>query len=349
MGVEPPMRAVAALAVLLTVAGASAARPGDRIVRQILALREPEWSSAKASDPGWITEYFAARKSYVAKRNELIWKLYKSDPGHPKTVPLLERRWQDFEAGNVGDYRQYLRRVLGDIDRVLDSKPIPSIVACARFVRAITSVRLAVAQSQNPLPAIDAYFAKAVKGPRGETLLLEASRIVGPDAKRPLLYRLITKYPRSRQAAWAKSAIHDLTSVGQPVNFEFVDAVSGRKVASSDLRGKVVVLTFGTAATWPAVLPALKEIQEELGPKGVEIVGISLDDAKLGAAGVKDFASRNGIPWPIFYQGKGLDSDFSAGWGVFQTPAVLLVDKKGLLHDREPSELRPEIERLLGD
>jgi hypothetical protein len=67
--------------------------------------------------------------------------------------------------------------------------------------------------------------------------------------------------------------------------------------------------------------------------KGVEIIGISLDQSKEdgGFDKLKAFVAKNDIPWPQYYQGNQLDNEFSKSWGVNSIPAVFLVDREGKL------------------
>src|SRR5215212_8040578 len=56
--------------------------------------------------------------------------------------------------------------------------------------------------------------------------------------------------------------------------------VNGKSVKLADFKGKVIILNFW--ATWcipcRAEIPALVELQSKYGPKGLQVVGVSVDD-----------------------------------------------------------------------
>jgi len=91
--------------------------------------------------------------------------------------------------------------------------------------------------------------------------------------------------------------------------------------------GKLVLLSFwasdcGTCATeMPEVVKAYQFFHES----GLEIVGISLDPANVGAQ-VTAFTKRFGMPWPEIYDGKWMQADVAQLYFVHITPTLLLVE-----------------------
>jgi thiol-disulfide isomerase/thioredoxin len=123
--------------------------------------------------------------------------------------------------------------------------------------------------------------------------------------------------------------------LGRPFHLDFVDAIKGTQISMEKLRGKVVVIDFW--ATWcgPCIaeMPKMKSLYAEYKDKGVEFIGVSLDQPveKGGLDKLKDYVATNGIEWPQYYQGNYFESEFSKSWEITSIPAVFLVDADGNL------------------
>ncbi len=126
-------------------------------------------------------------------------------------------------------------------------------------------------------------------------------------------------------------------------------SLDGETVHLSGYRGRVVLLDFW--ATWcgpcRAEIPNLKAIRDAYGPRGFEIIGVSLDDA--GPQVVRDFVEREGIRYPIVMGDPGLADRYG---GVEVIPTAFLIDREGrvaarLVGFKAEEELSSRIEPLL--
>jgi peroxiredoxin len=105
----------------------------------------------------------------------------------------------------------------------------------------------------------------------------------------------------------------------------------GKVFELKKLKGKVVVVNFW--ATWcgpcRAEIPAFKEVYEQYKDKGVEILGVSLDEGGWGD--VKPFAARYAINYPILL---GNGTIARAYGNIEAIPTTFIIDKSGNIADR---------------
>jgi peroxiredoxin len=121
----------------------------------------------------------------------------------------------------------------------------------------------------------------------------------------------------------------------------------GSMVRLASLRGKVVVLNFW--ATWcppcRAEMPSLAALHEELSPKGVVVMGVSMDD---GWTAVCPFAATQGIRFPLLLG----NTSVAAQYGVSALPETFVIDASGRIARKyqgpiDPDHLSREVRSLL--
>jgi thiol:disulfide interchange protein len=116
--------------------------------------------------------------------------------------------------------------------------------------------------------------------------------------------------------------------------------LEGAPLSTADWKGKVVVLNYW--ATWcvpcRAEIPEFNKMQDELGAKGVDVVGISMDEG--GAEAVKPFLLQNPMKYTV-----GLGSG-----AMDQLPVTVVLDRNGNTVQRfdglaKPEEIRAAVEK----
>jgi thiol-disulfide isomerase/thioredoxin len=120
--------------------------------------------------------------------------------------------------------------------------------------------------------------------------------------------------PAKRDAsALLEIALPDAAGVSQPL---------------AQWRGKVLVVNFW--ATWCAPcreeMPMFIAAQEKHGPRGLQFVGIAVDEA----AKVKQFASEIGLNYPALIGGYGaMELSRTLGNQIMALPFTIVVDRQG--------------------
>jgi len=111
--------------------------------------------------------------------------------------------------------------------------------------------------------------------------------------------------------------------------------LSGATVNLASFRGKVVLLNFW--ATWCAPcqleMPAFVAWQREYGPRGLQVVGISMDDS---AAPVRRTVARLKLDYPVAMGDAKLGNLYG---GVLGLPLTFLIDRNGVVRARFQAEV----------
>ncbi len=138
---------------------------------------------------------------------------------------------------------------------------------------------------------------------------------------------LAQKYPwephpeyRWKQAAWVGKKLPEFSA----------KALDGTHVSLSDYRGKMLVLNF--CAKWcgfcASEIPHLKEVYEQHHDKGLEVIGVSLDENETELRG---FTEEHEIPWQQLFDEEGGKDDLAHYFGVTKVPSQWLIGRDGTI------------------
>jgi peroxiredoxin len=115
--------------------------------------------------------------------------------------------------------------------------------------------------------------------------------------------------------------------------------LQGRSFTSSSLRGKITVLHF--CASWSPgsarEIAQLAQVQDKLGAKGVQVVGIALEED--GGSDMRAFAARTLLNYPMLLAD---DSFHRTLGGIDAIPSTFLIDPDGRIMNRHTGMLAPE-------
>lgn len=110
--------------------------------------------------------------------------------------------------------------------------------------------------------------------------------------------------------------------------------LNGQMLDLARYRGKVVLLNFW--ATWCAPcqieMPAFSRWQNEYGPRGLQVVGISMDDETAPA---RKLVTRMKLSYPVAMGDARLGERYG---GVLGLPLTLLIDRSGVVRARFQGE-----------
>jgi thiol-disulfide isomerase/thioredoxin len=328
---------IAALFGLLlasTISAQAAERSAPEILSALDAIRMPSFDPSRRGEPGYIDKIKQEFIAVGAKRDALILELLQADPDNERLPTLMNEHWRRLPPTGADEAR--LNREIADVLSRSRNDKLKTEALFAKAQAAFYKIQSGQARTLD-VSGVEEFVERFPKDPRSEQLLYAAS-VLSPDDKQKVAMeeRILKGYPRSRAAEGILGVRRQRESIGKPFDLEFTDAISGSTVSMKNLKGKVVIIDFW--ATWcgPCVaeMPHMKELYSKYHNRGVEFIGVSLDQSKEegGLDSLKSYVKQNGITWPQYYQGKFWDSDFSKSWGINAIPAVFVVDTEGKLY-----------------
>ena len=102
--------------------------------------------------------------------------------------------------------------------------------------------------------------------------------------------------------------------------------IDGKKIALSDLKGKVVLLNFW--ATWcapcRAEMPDIIRLQNKYKDRGLVVLGLSADEGKRD---IEAFLKENPLPYPVAQ----VTREQGIAFDVSPIPTSILIDKSGTM------------------
>jgi peroxiredoxin len=112
--------------------------------------------------------------------------------------------------------------------------------------------------------------------------------------------------------------------------------LNGRNVALSSYRGKVVLLDFW--ATWcdpcREEIPRFIQLQDDLGKKGLQIIGISMDD---DVQPVREFYRQYRINYPVAMGDAKLGDQYG---GILGVPIAFVIGRDGRIYAKHVGATR---------
>jgi peroxiredoxin len=194
-------------------------------------------------------------------------------------------------------------------------------------------------------------FPKSDEAPEALLQLASASEFNAEEDKAREDYaKLVESFPESIAGKKAAGALRRLDLVGKSVSIKGAGA-QGETVDTSQFAGKPVLVVFWASWGGQSVrreIPDLVKLAEKYAPKGLQIVGVSLDTDK---ADLEAFQQEQKLNWPQIFEPGSMESRLAVEYGVGSLPTMFLIDAQGKVVNRNlrtASEADRQIEKTLG-
>jgi thiol-disulfide isomerase/thioredoxin len=302
------------------------------LLDRIHASKMPTFDRKRQTDEKYVQGFQGEIQKWAAEKSAMEQEFLAKNPDHPEADKIREDRWRMMlGTGDAKKVEAEANAFLNELAHKDDATALYMLAGAATMSP----------DSKSAMPAIERLIAAHPKDPRGGELLFMIASNPGQPSDPAIIDRIIKDYPDTDAGRMAAGQKRLATAIGKPFELEFDDITTGRHISMKDLKGKVVVVDFW--ATWcgPCVsmMPEMKRLYAEYKKRGVEFVGVSLDEPKEdgGLDALKTFIKENEITWPQYYQGNSWGGKFSASWGISMVPTVFVVDREGNLLNTQAS------------
>jgi peroxiredoxin len=114
-----------------------------------------------------------------------------------------------------------------------------------------------------------------------------------------------------------------------------IRADNGKVITPRDFGGKLLILNFWASWCAPCVYeaPSLNELERQLGPRGLVVLGVSQDESE---AGYKKFLEKFQVSFPTARQP---DETIKHLYGTIQIPESYIINQKGKVIEKVVSEV----------
>jgi thiol-disulfide isomerase/thioredoxin len=169
------------------------------------------------------------------------------------------------------------------------------------------------------------------------------------DKAREDYTKLVENFPETPAGKKAAGALRRLDLVGKTISIKGT-SLQGEMIDTSLYRGKSVLVVFWASWGGQSVrreLPELVRLSEKYRSKGLEIVGVSLDNEK---ADLEAFIKDQQMAWPQIFELGGIDSRLATEYGIISLPTIFLIDGQSKVLSRSlrtASDVDRQLEKLL--
>jgi thiol-disulfide isomerase/thioredoxin len=200
---------------------------------------------------------------------------------------------------------------------------------------------------------LESFLAKhheADEAPEALLQLASANEFNGDEEPARKEYtKVVETYAGTEAAKKAAGSLRRLDLVGKTLALKGM-GLQNETVDTTQYRGKTVLVVFWAswASPFKAELPELRKVAEKYRDRGLEVIGVSLDNER---ADVDAFLKDNPLAWPQIFEGGGLEGRLAIEYGITSVPTLFLADSQGKVvnrHIRTAADVDRQLEKLLG-
>ena len=160
--------------------------------------------------------------------------------------------------------------------------------------------------------------------------------------------KVVESYPGTNAAKKAAGSLRRLDMVGKTAAIKGT-GLQGETIDSTQYRGKTVLVLFWGSWATPvkAELPGLIKAYEKYHRRGLEIIGVNLDNERTE---IDAFLKANPIAWAQIFEGGGMETRLAIEYGITSVPTMFLIDAEGKVVNRNlrtSTEVERQLEKLL--
>jgi thiol-disulfide isomerase/thioredoxin len=161
---------------------------------------------------------------------------------------------------------------------------------------------------------------------------------------------VVEAYSGTDAAKKAAGSLRRLDMVGKSYVIKGT-GLQGESIDTAKYRGKTVLVVFWASWATPVkdTLPGLIKAQQKYQDRGLEIVGVNLDNER---GDLDAFLKANPLAWPQIFEGGGMETRLAIEYGITSVPTMFLIDAQGKVVSRNlrtAAEVEGQLDKLLAD
>lgn len=305
----------------------------------------------------------ADHPKYSANRAAILEEIVKVTQG-AQQEPWLKQMIDAYAGAAEGGEPAALQRLKQWMERIDATAPKSAVAAYTSFriLSAENTLKSQKITKESEMQEVQKWWREQLeafiaKHPTAEDTPEAMNRLAwayeyakdGEEQAKRWYERLGREFSSHPYGVRAPGAVKRLTSEGQPFALAG-QTLDGKAFNAAQLTGKVTLVYYW--ASWgtgtAGELKQFAELAKALGPKGLEIVTVNLDDEPAKAVTMLNAAQ---LPGTHLYAAGGLDkSPLAAAYGIQMIPHLFVVGKDGKVTNRNAqpgSMLKDEVEKLL--